>query len=129
MCCGLLFGLLIIGCGPAAPKREYADVAGKVSYKGVPLKMGTVMFQPSSGPLVAGEIQSDGTYSLKGEIGENLVMITSSEAVDPAIAGDPEKLKAAKPPKSHIPDHYGMSLSGLKFDVKAGQNKADFDLP
>jgi hypothetical protein len=122
----LLLGLCI-GCGPTAPKREYADVAGKVTYKGEPLKTGTVMFQPSSGEFAAGEIKSDGTYSLKGVVGQNDVMIVSREPTPP---GDLEENKKKKipPPKSFIPESYGTPATPLKFDVKAGQNKADFDL-
>jgi hypothetical protein len=122
---GLLLGSLI-GCGePPPPKRDFADVTGKVSYNGVPLKMGQVMFQPPSGALVSGDIKADGTYSLKGVIGPNAVTIVSRDPQPPMSADNP---KSREEPKSHIPPIYGTPAAELKFDVKAGQNKADFDL-
>lgn len=127
--CGLtLVATLIqmVGCGgPAAPKREYADVVGTVTYEGKPLSKGSVMFQPDSGALVTGNIQADGKYSLKGVIGPNTVMIVSSDEAAPMSADKPE---TRVPPKSNIPERYGTPGSDLKFEVKAGQNKADFEL-
>lgn len=124
----IVFCLFIAGCGgPTGPVRKYADVSGKVSYKGVPLKMGTVMFQPASGPFASGTIQPDGTYRLKAEIGPNSVSIISRDPEDPTPP-DPAKLTTIVRPKSHIPEKYGEPASGLQFDVKAQGNQADFDL-
>lgn len=120
--CCLVAGL-IAGCGPAAPVRKLADVSGKVSYQGKPLTMGSVLFQPKSGPLAEGLIQSDGTYKLKGEIGPNTVTIVSRDPEAPGA--DPGK---RTPTKSHIPEVYASPQGGLNFDVKAGSNTADFDL-
>jgi hypothetical protein len=133
--CGLGLSLaLMVGCGgPKAPKREYADVSGKVTYKGQPLKSGTVTFQPASGIAVIGDIQPDGSYSLKGVIGSNAVMI-SNRLPDPGPgSADPEKRKAAmaaveKAKETTVPDRFGTPGSGLTYEVKAGANKADFDL-
>lgn len=129
----LSFGVLlgaIVGCGgaPEGPVRNYADVTGKVSYKGVPLKMGTVMFQPASGPFASGEIQPDGTYRLKGEIGPNTVTITSRDAPPANLPTDPVQRNSIAPPKSHIPEFYGDRRSGLKFDVQKQGNQANFEL-
>jgi hypothetical protein len=116
----------LVGCGgPAAPKREYADVVGTVKYKGKALVTGTVMFQPPNGAMIVSDIKKDGTYSLKGVIGPNIVTIVSQEEKPPMSAADP---KSRVEPKSHIPEIYGTPASELKFVVKAGQNKADFDL-
>lgn len=128
--CVLIYGLAIgslAGCGgaPPAPKRQYADVVGKVSYKGEPLKMGQVMFQPTIGAVTIGDIKGDGTYSFKGVIGPNTVTIVSEDKSGPMSADDP---KSRQPPKSHIPAKYNTTNSGLKFDVKAGKNTADFEL-
>lgn len=129
-CCvlavGLAFALSLSGCGPAPPpKREYAEVTGKVTYKGKPLEKGQVKFQPAAGAMETGDIKSDGTYSLNGVIGSNTVMITSQEEAGPMKADDP---KSRQPPKTFIPPNYGTPASELKFEVKAGTNKADFDL-
>lgn len=125
----LLTGLLLAalsGCGgPQAPKREFADVAGKVSYKGKPLIKGQVMFQPGTGSAIAGEIKADGTYTLKGVIGSNTVMIVSRDEMGETSADKPESRQM---PKTYIPDKYGGPSSGLIYEVKKGSNTADFDL-
>src|SRR5437762_1355796 len=70
----------LVGCGgPTGPVRNYADVAGAVKYKGKPLTMGTVMFQPPTGAMATGDIKPDGTYTLKGVIGPNTVTIISRD--------------------------------------------------
>lgn len=115
-----------LGCGgPAAPKREYADVSGKITYKGKPLEVGQVIFQPPTGAAVVAELDSEGAYSLKGVIGPNKVMVQSRDEMGETDANDP---KSRQMPRSNIPDQYGLPDSGLKFDVEAGDNTADFDL-
>lgn len=122
---GLLMASLF-GCGgPAAPERKFAEVTGKVSYRGAPLKMGQVMFQPPTGALASGDIKADGTYSLQGVIGPNTVTIISRDPEQPIT---PENRKTISEPKSHIPASYGTPASGLSFEVKAGKNTKDFDL-
>jgi hypothetical protein len=132
LCC-LVLGFLVLcgcfaGCGPSQPKIEYADVAGKVTYKGEALKMGTVSFQPASGARAVGDIQPDGTYKLKGVVGPNTVMIESHEPS--AKPGGPEAEKMMKSDaKTYIPMSYASNASGLKFEVKKVKvNTADFDL-
>lgn len=137
-CFGIFVALIagcIGGCGPTEPKIELADVTGKVTYNGEPLKMGTVMFQPASGAFASGEIKPDGTYSLKGAIGPNKVMIVSRDpepgppGPEPAQRKAAEEALAANPPKKYIPDEYGTQASKLTYEVKAGTNTADFTLP
>jgi hypothetical protein len=119
----------IVGCGSGydGPIREYADVTGTVSYQGAPLKMGEISFQPATGPLVSGEIELDGTYTVKAEIGPNTVTVISR---DPEREGpeDPAARSALPPPKRHVPEIYSGRESGLKFDVQPEANTANFDL-
>ena len=126
---GRMFMLLaachLAGCGPTEPERETAPVAGKVTYQGQPLKLGTVMFQPSSGAFTLTQIQPDGTYSLQAVIGPNQVLIVSREEGQSAVEGQPHTRQATK---HFIPEKYGMPNSTLKFEVKAGRNTADFTL-
>ncbi len=124
--CGLVIGS-ILGCGgPSAPVRKLGDVTGKVTYKGVPLKIGTIVFQPDTGAFATAEIQPDGTYSLKGALGPNLVTITSRDPMPPGP--DDPVARNARRPKSNIPEAYGERTSGLKFDVQNKPNVADFNL-
>lgn len=123
---GLVLGSFS-GCGGGddAPAREYADVTGKVTYQGEPLKKGQVMFQPPTGEMVVAEIQADGTYSMKGVIGGNNVTIVSRDEMGATNADDPA---SRAEPKSYIPVKYGTPASGLIFEVKPGTNTKDFDL-
>ena len=122
----VIVGADLVGCGPPPPpKREFAPVTGKVTYQGQPLKLGQIMFQPPSGSVIVGEIKSDGTYSLDGVVGSNSITIISKDPQPEMKADDPKSKKA---PKSYIPEIYGTPSSNLRFDVKAGPNKADFDL-
>ena len=92
------------GCGPGNG-LNLAKVHGKVTYKGEPVKNGTVFFMPDEskktvGPPAVGSITSDGTYVMSTEsagdgaiVGHHKVGITGVEAVP--VAGqeehDPEK--------------------------------------
>jgi hypothetical protein len=124
---GMLLAFQLLGCEGVEPPpvREYADVTGKITYRGKPVESGEVRFQPSVGAMVSGDIQPDGTYSLKGVIGPNSVMIVSQEA---AVTMDANNPKTRQLPKSHIPAIYSTPGGELTFEVKSGANTADFDL-
>ena len=127
----VVFAILMqsAGCGgPTAPKREYADVVGTVKYQGKPLTTGQVQFQPPSGTIDIGTIQADGTFTMKGTVGTNSVMIVSREGAPKEDETGPKVKKPYVEPKSHIPEKYGRPQSGLSFEVKPGKNTADFDL-
>jgi len=60
--------VLVLGCGQEEPERT--PVRGRVTYKGTPLRGGTIVFAPDrdrggSGPIATASIQSDGTYVLR----------------------------------------------------------------
>lgn len=117
------------GCGgPAAPPRQYADVVGTVKYQGKPLTTGQVQFQPPSGTIDVGTIKADGTFTMKGTVGMNTVMIVSRADAPKEDENAPKVKKPYVEPKSFIPEKYGGPQSGLTFEVKAGKNTADFDL-
>lgn len=118
---------VLAGCTPAPPPREYAQVSGMVSYQGEPLTTGTIMFQPDSGAYASAEIQSDGTFSLSGVIGENMVRIVSTEEEGPD-PNAPPGLETPPRMKSLIPEEYGRVGSPLRFTVEPGENTVDFEL-
>lgn len=121
----LLCGFFI-GCGPVAPKREFAEVAGTVTYKGEPVTVGTVLFQPPGGAAVSAPLESDGSYTLKGVVGLNKVIIISRDL--PEI--DPSEPPPEMPPMitNYIPEKYSTPNSPLEFHVERGSNQADFQL-
>lgn len=116
------------GCAPATyPKREMGKVSGTITYKGEPLELGQIIFQPPSGIPTVGEIQSDGTYSLEAVVGPNSVQIISRDPPDESLPEDRDG-KPPEAPKSYIPEIYGGPRSPLTFDVEVGENTADFEL-
>jgi hypothetical protein len=98
------------GCGPGNG-LNLARVSGKVTYKGEPVKNGTVFFVPDEskgtvGPYAVGSITSDGTYTLSTEtagdgviVGQHKVGITGVEEV----AGSSEaEVDAGKDPAGYM---------------------------
>jgi hypothetical protein len=119
---------LVVGCGKSV---EIAPIEGKVTYKGQPLKFGTVMFQPMSGGQPAqGLIQPDGSFKLSthnaGEgarLGTNQVSVRCYENQDPAKQGG-QFGGGQSLGRLLIPVKYTMaSSSGLTVDVKAEGNE------
>ena len=119
---------LIVGCGNPV---EIAPIQGKVTYKGQPLKFGTVMFQPMSGGQHAeGLIQPDGSFKLSthnaGEgarLGTNRISVRCYENQDPAKQGGQFE-GGQSLGQLLIPIKYTMaSSSGLTVDVKAEGNE------
>ena len=112
----LLAILLAVGCGAgnendASQPPVKATVTGRVTFSGKPLSSGTVTFRHAdSGTTGTGRLDSDGRYQLEALTGENQVGIqTDQKTPFPASFGKPES-------------------SPIKFDVKPGENRADFAL-
>lgn len=108
-----------------------APVTGKVTSKGKEVPNGTVLFIPDSGPAATGEIGKDGTYSLGtygktdgAVLGHHKVAITALEEMGDAL------LEARSPtPASILPNKsLNQDTSGLTFDVKSGDNVANFEI-
>ncbi len=125
----ILLTSLGLGCSDEGPKL--AVVKGKVTYKGEPLKSGTVMFIPvAGGPAATADIQGDGTYQLSTNgrtgalLGDHAVEITVSHK--PTLGALPED---EPPPMVNLPARYSnRKTSGLKREVKGGPNEFNFDL-
>jgi hypothetical protein len=121
----------LAGCGSDS---ELGSVHGVVRLDGKPLATGTVRFIPASGRAATGTIQSDGTFTLGtyGEsdgalIGKHQVAILAFEVhpVPRTEGGRPP----ATPTTPLVPRRYmAPGTSRLTFDVKRGDNPADFDL-
>ena len=124
---------LVVGCHGASDPP--VPVAGSVSFRGIPLRGGTIVFIPdtsrgNSGPLARGAIQSDGSYRLQGEGGSagapaGWYRVTILALDSFAYAGN-----GAYVPRSLLPDKYrDPDLSGLGCEVKPGHdNQINFNL-
>jgi hypothetical protein len=125
---------LVLGCGSGKPTAN--PVNGKVYFKGSALPCGTIVFTPDAsrgnqGALARSEIQSDGSYSLRTEVGYGVapgwyrVTVMAVEMPE-----KPEPGKRYPKPRSLLPEKYrDPELAGLIREVKAGQaNGIDFNL-
>jgi len=145
---GLLFlpcGLMLAGCGGGSS----GTVSGKVSYKGQPLKGGTVAIIPKAGGVVSSPIQEDGSYSISKVPPGSARITVETKTLRPtpkgAVKGPYAKMpKDAVPeglnvpgvtgqgdPKRYvaIPDQYSdPEKSGLSMDVQRGAQPHDIDL-
>jgi len=128
--------LLLAAVGCRASSGPLTAVRGKVSYRGVPLTAGTIVFTPDTargchGDIAFADIQSDGSYTLK--TGESYGAVPGWHRVTvcsllPAAATPPGQPPAI--PLSLLPPRYrDPRLSGLSCEVKADQaNGIDFQL-
>jgi hypothetical protein len=136
LCQAVVLGLVLLaGCQGQQP--PLTQVRGKVWYRGVPVKCGTIVFTPDASkghrgePAIA-EIQPDGSYQLRtGDAhgaapGWHRVTLA---AVVPGITSL-QNHPYNPLPQSILPDRYrDPELSGLRCEVKANQpNSIDFQL-
>jgi hypothetical protein len=110
-----------------------ARVNGIVRLDGKPLTTGAVRFVPEAGRSATGVIQSDSTFTL-GTYGKSdgAVIGTHKVAIiayDAASDGRPAYEVRKPTSKSLVPERYAaIGTSKLTFEVKPGNNQAEFDL-
>lgn len=130
---GWLLLVSLVFCASCSQDTKLGRVHGTVRLDGKPVPKGTVQFTPSAGQSAIGTIQSDGSYSLETQgrsdgafLGMNKVAIVSYNA--PPITG-PAYMFPHQKSTPLVPERYmSATTSGLTFDVKPGNNQADFDL-
>lgn len=115
----------VVGCGG---KFKLAPVSGTVTLDGKPLSDATVSFTPAAAgadsPASSGKTDSAGKYSLKlvadesngAVLGKHQVTISKNFVSTSDVATPDERSKAA------LPEH------DFSYEVKSGQNNADFKL-
>jgi hypothetical protein len=128
--------LLLASAGCRSGTAPLAAVRGKVSFRGVLLSAGTIVFTPDAargcrGEIAFADIQPDGSYYLK--TGDSYGAVPGWHRVTvcsllPATAAPPGQPPAAS--LSLLPPRYrDPQLSGLACEVKAEQsNSIDFQL-
>lgn len=120
------FGLL--GCSGGPAPDPTAPVTGKVTFQGAAVSEGMVNFDDAKrGNAGSAKLSADGTYSMKGVVlGDYAVFITPLQVDAPVDATKPPP-PPANP--ANIPEKYrDAKTSGFKSTVKAGANKADFEM-
>jgi len=134
----LALPLAASGCGSKS-ERETAIVKGTVTFNGKPLHTGSVVMVPDGGgPTAQGRVGADGTYEMgtytetDGAIpGKHSVMLLSiAESAGPTgLPEDTAMKRGGGQTTSIIPEKFGdLSTSGLKCEVKSGENSIDFIL-
>ncbi|NLX96215.1 MAG: carboxypeptidase regulatory-like domain-containing protein [Rhodopirellula sp.] len=114
-----------LGCGPSADVPDLGQVQGTVTLDGAPLPGASIRFEPKGeGAMATGLTDASGKYEMwytsdvKGAaLGAHIVRIETPPNPDPATGAEPV----------HLPAKYNMD-STLSADVKAGENKIDFEL-
>jgi hypothetical protein len=141
LCMSLMFPLLNSGCGADPSMPKLGKVTGKVTYKGEPLKGGSVTFTPdaakggATGQNALGQIESDGSYELTtfntGDgaiLGQHVVTVQAYADTD-AFKPKADGTYSYKLPKPTIPLKYTKSDSTpLRLTVTEGVNKLDIEL-
>lgn len=125
-CSLLLLAVVIAGCRDRGVALPTAPVTGTVIYNGKPLGFGKVIFFHPSGHPAGSNIAADGSFKMNAYTGENRVAI---ECYDVDRPGSTKARSRMGNDKSLIPSHYANpSTSGLTFEVKSDENKAEFVL-
>jgi hypothetical protein len=130
----ILANLGLPGCGSG--KDQLASVRGVVSYRGLPLHSGVIVFTPdvsrgTRGALAHADIQADGSYVLK--TGEASGAVPGWHRITVlAVQGNsaPPTGMRFSIPQSVLPERYrDPDMSGLTREVKSTQpNVIDFEL-
>lgn len=122
----------LAGCN-RGPDLKLVPVAGKVTYKGEPLKTGSVSFRPdasrgnSSTYEPAGAIDAEGNYTLVTADKPGAPPGWYKVGVVSTAEPDPNNLSAV--PKSYIPRQYGRTdESGLEVEVVESPKPGQYDL-
>ena len=132
VCLGILSAALLLlesGCAPSGSTGpETANISGKVTFGGEPVREGTVTFEArESGYVGEAELKSDGRYEMSIPIASYNVAVRPP-MVEVATAEDTPPSMDYKEVKN-IPNRYrSFETSGLKAEVKAGGSTADFDM-
>ncbi|WP_417386606.1 hypothetical protein [Gimesia sp.] len=131
-----LCAITLTGCfGGSAEYIERAAVSGSVTFDGKPLPEGSIQFVPdvdSAGKPVRGKMAQalikDGSYSLSAEegpaVGNNKVLINATRKTGKFQESDGQKTEIMQ---QYIPARYNTQTT-LQYEVKAGENTADFTL-
>jgi hypothetical protein len=99
----------VVGC--AGNGLNLAKVRGKVTYKGEPVKNGTVMFMPDDtkgtvGPPAVGSITSDGSYIMSTESAGDGVIVGSHKIGITGVEDKPVGSGEAAPTPESDPQGY-----------------------
>lgn len=124
--------LLVVATGCSGDRMKTYTVTGKVTYKGKAVPNGTVNFIPSGpGPSATGELQKDGTFTLKTYAAGDGAVAGKHKVVVVAMADQKDALPEARSPTppSIVPNKFtSLATTTLTADVLEKDNVIDFDI-
>lgn len=119
---------VVAGCSSGPPSGE---VRGKVTFKGEPVKEGTVTFlNPTQGGAYEAKLNAEGVFEVSGKVavGEYLVIVTPLIEIKDTDPGKSPPAPVEKP-APNIPIRFRQQGSTpLRANVKAGKNDFTFDM-
>jgi hypothetical protein len=147
----LAAALALLACLAAAGCGSYGSISGKLSYNGVPLGGGVVVFSVEGQGNASSDIGPDGSYHItKIPVGTAKIAVDTSSVMPPPVDfRRPASMPTAPPDQTPpgatqpafgqpgqtrgkyvaIPENYAdLTKSGLSYDVKSGAQTKDFDL-
>jgi hypothetical protein len=120
---------VLVGCGDGRVKLPTAPVTGSVAYQGKPVSAARIIFVHSSGQAAAADLAADGTFKLTAFQGQCQVAIQCLESNTSAGHSVTKGSAGKLPGRPLFPARYSeYATSGLTFEVKAGENKANLAL-
>ncbi len=126
----LLLAACLAGCGRGEPVGR---VFGTVKFQGQPVTEGIILFRnPAKAVYMTAALQADGSYEVAWRGEKGLPLGTYEAMVNPPLVDAPMG-PALEPPKlkpyPNIPEKYrSFTTSGLKLEVKEGENPFDVDM-
>jgi hypothetical protein len=119
---------LAAGCGGGDVPAGRLGISGNITYKGEPVREGTIQFVPHPGvKTFSGASITNGRYRIPADRGldpgDYTIKISSIEAPP---AAEPGGLPGPDP-KERLPEKYNTK-STLTKEVKAGETTYDFNL-
>jgi len=124
----LLLPLALTGCGSSADGQELIRVKGSVTFEGIPVEEGRILFRMANGDQKAFSAEiKQGNYVIEAAPGKSVVEITTSR-----FTGEYDTSNPDDPPQPigemYIPEIYN-SQTTLTADLStASDNTLPFDL-
>ncbi|MFM8539188.1 MAG: hypothetical protein ACKOES_14150 [Planctomycetaceae bacterium] len=115
----------LVGCARRGPPTY--PVAGTVRLDGMPVERGLIRLVPPGAAAPVGAEITSGAYALLAPPGEARVEITAAKVVGRRQAYDAPDSPLVDITAEAVPEKYNIS-STLTLDVRAGDNRKDFDL-
>jgi hypothetical protein len=147
LCAVFPLAVILLGCAPNP--QAPAKVSGSLTYKGQPIKGGSMKFYGADGVGYDAQISDDGTYTANDIPEGELVVVVETESINPGKKGAPpirdqdkrSKMQQQQPPPDRappptataaytkIPEKYSnRNTSPLTVQVKRGRQVINIDL-